>query len=73
MISRVDQYFDFIIVNTNNAALHKYVVQNGRSMFRAISKTVGNSVLHPSQNSFNYLLGNLSFKPVSLYNLANSS
>ena len=28
--------------NAENSASHKYVVQNGRSMFRAISESVGN-------------------------------
>ena len=50
---RVDRLFDFINANAENAASHKYVVQNGRSMFRAISESVGNSVLIQSQNSFN--------------------
>lgn len=29
----------------------KYIVQNGQSMFRAISEMVGDSVLIPSENS----------------------
>lgn len=48
---RVDQYFDFIIVSTENATSHKYIVQNGRSIFRTTSEIVGNSVLILSQNS----------------------
>ena len=53
MFSRVAQYFDFIVINAENTTLHKYTVQNGRSMFRAISEIVGNSVLIPSQYSLN--------------------
>lgn len=53
---RADQYFDCIIVNAVNSAWHKHMPQNGRRVFRAISKTVGNCVLIPSQNSFNDLL-----------------
>lgn len=38
MFSRVDHYFDFIITSAEKGALHKYVVQNGRRIFRAISE-----------------------------------
>lgn len=50
---RVYLHFDFIIFNAEDAALHKYVVQNGRSMVKAISEIGGNSVQISSQNSFN--------------------
>ena len=50
VVFRVDQYFDFII-SAENTTLHKYTVQNGRKMFRAILEIVGSSVLIPSQNS----------------------
>lgn len=45
----IDQYFNFIIVNTESAALHKHRV------FRASSGMVGSSALVPSQHSFNNL------------------
>lgn len=35
MFFRVDQYFDFIIVNDEKAISYKYIVQNARNMFRA--------------------------------------
>jgi hypothetical protein len=45
LLFRVNQYFDFIIVDAENASLHKYVLQNGRSICRTISEIAGNSVL----------------------------
>lgn len=42
-------HLDFIIVSAENAALPKYVVQNG-NMFRTIAEIVGNAVLIPSQS-----------------------
>ena len=54
MFFRVDQYFDFIIVSAENTTLHKYIAQNVRSIFRAISEIVGNPVLVPSQKSINW-------------------
>ena len=56
LLFRVNQYFDFIIVSATNAASYKYIVLNGISTFRDISEFVGNSVLTPSQNSFNKFL-----------------
>lgn len=50
---RVYLQFDFIIFSAEDAALHKYVVQNDRSMVKAISEIGGNSVQISSQNSFN--------------------
>ena len=46
---RVSWYFDFIIVNIGHATLHKCVVPNSRSVFKAI----GSCTLIPSQNSCN--------------------
>lgn len=45
------QHFDFITGSAEDVILHKYVVQNGRRVFRAISDMVGNSVLTSSQDS----------------------
>lgn len=42
----------FIIGNFEDDILRKYLVQNGRHVFRAISDIVGNSVLTSSQDSF---------------------
>lgn len=42
----------FIITNAEDANLHEYIVQNGRSIFRVISGTVKKSLLISSQNSF---------------------
>lgn len=41
---RVYLHFDFIVFNAEDAALYKYVVQNGRSMVKAISEIGGKSV-----------------------------
>lgn len=59
MFSRVDWYFDFIVSNSENATLHKCLVQRGRSMFKATSEIVGNFPLIWSQHSFNYFLKTL--------------
>jgi hypothetical protein len=48
----VDQYFDFLIVIPENAALHKYIIPNSRHVFRAIVEIVGNANLILSQNVF---------------------
>lgn len=45
MLFGVDGYFDFTVVSTKNSISHTYVVQNERSMFRAILEIIGNSVL----------------------------
>ena len=52
MFLYINWYFDFIIINVENDASSKYVVQNGRSLFRAISEIVGNSILIKHQNPF---------------------
>lgn len=44
---RVDKCFDFIMASAENSAYHKYLVQNGKDMSRALSEIVGNSVLFP--------------------------
>ena len=41
----------FLLDSAEGAAPGKYVVQNGRSVFRVISKIVRNTVQIPSQNS----------------------
>lgn len=33
---RIGQYFDFVTVNTEKAASHKYIAQNVRSVIEAI-------------------------------------
>ena len=53
VLFRVGQYFDFIVVNDENANPHKLVIKQGRTMFRAISQLAGNSGLIPIQNSLN--------------------
>lgn len=45
-----------MIAKSENAALHKFIVQNSKTMFRAISEIVKNSVLIPSQNLVNELM-----------------
>lgn len=42
---KVNSYFDFIVINAENASSHKPIVQDGRSTFWAISEIVGNSFL----------------------------
>lgn len=37
-VFRADGYFDLTIINVEHASLHKYMVQNGSSMLRAISE-----------------------------------
>lgn len=49
---RIDRYFDSIMVDAGNISYHKYIAQNGRHIFRAISEMVGNFVLISSQNLF---------------------
>lgn len=56
MFSRVGRYSNFILMNAENDTLHKYVIQNGRRMFRGISEIVGLSILVPRQNLFNDFL-----------------
>lgn len=36
MFFRVNQYFDYIIVNVENITFNKYLAQNGTGMFWAI-------------------------------------
>lgn len=50
---RVYLHFDFIVFSAEDAALHKYVVQDSRSMVKAISEIGGNSVQISSHNLFN--------------------
>ena len=76
--SLCDNVIHGILINAENAASHKYVVQNGRSMFRAISESVGNSVLIPSQNSFKFMRGCSGLlisadKTGNLYNISEES
>lgn len=35
---RISCYFDCIITNADNASLHKYIKQNGGSVFKTIQK-----------------------------------
>lgn len=51
MLFGVDGCFDFIFVSAKNSISHTYVVENERSMFRATSEMVGNSVLVSNQSS----------------------
>lgn len=50
MLFGVDACFDFIVVSAKNSISHTYVVENERSMFRATSGMVGNSVLVSNQS-----------------------
>lgn len=45
--------FYFIITSAENAASYKYIIQNGRRMFRIVSE-IGNSNLIPNCSSFNF-------------------
>lgn len=47
-----DQCFGFIgiIINVQDATLHKHVVQHGGCLLRAVSEMAGKSSLFPSQN-----------------------
>jgi hypothetical protein len=49
VLPALGQYFYFIIVNDDNT-LHKYIIQNGRSMLRVILEIIGNFVLISKQN-----------------------
>lgn len=51
-LSEFGGYFRFIIIQTENAASHKYTAQT-TGVVRAIPEIVGNSMLIPSQDSFN--------------------
>lgn len=55
LIFRVDQYFDFIIVSTENASLHKYMHEVAYLWNSEILEIVGSSVLISRQNSFKLL------------------
>lgn len=44
MFFKLDGNFDFMIVISKDIALHNHVAQNGRSLYRAISKLAGNSL-----------------------------
>jgi hypothetical protein len=33
---RVDQYYNFIIINNKEASLHEYIVQSGICMFKDV-------------------------------------
>lgn len=46
-------------MNAESSASHKDTVQQGLSMFRAISDTAGNSVLIPSYNHLSLNSGHL--------------
>lgn len=48
-----DDYFDFMIINSENTALYKSAVYKGTRMSRIISETVRNFILTLIQNSFN--------------------
>lgn len=50
-------YFDFIIIYTEDAHIHKYQVQSGRSMFKVFSEIAGNFILIQNWNSFNTFYG----------------
>jgi hypothetical protein len=52
MFFRLDQYFDFTVITSENTTSHECIVQNGRQIFRAISEVVGKPVLILSHNSF---------------------
>lgn len=55
MFFGVYPYFDVIVINAENATSHKYIVQNGKRIFRDIFEIVGNSVLIPGQILFDDL------------------
>lgn len=37
---QIDWYFDFMIVNAKSTAEHKYLLQNGRNMFKGFTKII---------------------------------
>lgn len=55
MFFRVNQYFDYFVINAEQTTWHKFVSQNGSTMHGAISKWL-ESFLIPSQNPFNAFL-----------------
>lgn len=48
-----DDYFDLMIINSENTVLYKSAVYKGTRMLRVISETVRNFILSLIQNSFN--------------------
>ena len=65
--------FDLMVVSFENAALHKYVVQKGKSLSRASSERVAYSLLVLIQKSHKVCFENRSSKTFSLDKSANSS
>jgi 16S rRNA G527 N7-methylase RsmG len=53
VFSEFNQYLNLMMVNDENAPLQRHLEQNDR-IFRAISKTVENSVLDLESGSFIY-------------------
>jgi len=72
-VSKEDRFFDLLVVIFENAALHKYVVQKGKSLSRASSERVGYSFLVLIQKSHKVCFENRSSKLLSLDKSANSS
>ena len=72
-VSKEDRFFDLMVVNVENAASHKYVVQKVKSFSRASSERVGYSFLVLIQKSHKACFENRSSKPLSLDKSANSS
>ena len=72
-VSKEDRRFDLMVVSFENAALHKYVVQKGKSLSRARSERVGYSFLVLIQKSHKVCFESRSSKPLSLDKSANSS
>lgn len=56
MFSRIDRYFEFLIIIAENAASYKYVVQNRKSMVSTLFEIVKN--LNPKQKFTEQLLRN---------------
>jgi hypothetical protein len=52
----VDWCFDSITVNAESGTSHEFAARDGRKIVRAISHTVGNFVLTPSQTTSRYIL-----------------
>jgi hypothetical protein len=47
-----NQYFNFLIINAEISALHKYLVKNGRNIFRTFLEIVGILFLSQAENHF---------------------
>lgn len=64
MLFRVDWYFDFLIISTENTTSHKHTILNGRRMFKAMSEMAGNpfSLTSPAKIHYDFPFMNIKYQ-----------